>query len=95
MPKIGERMFIEGDKIVLHERHDLNPYLETARQYRDAGVGQSGEHRLVGHLPMSLVADWVREAGLKWDDTEAVQEVIKKKILSGDFDKFRVWEGRW
>ena len=95
MPKIGEKMFIEGDKIVIHEQHDLNPYLKQARMYRDAGVGMKGEHRLAGYLPASVVADWAREAGVRFDDKQAMQEIIKKKMLSGEYDKFRVWDGKW
>jgi len=95
MSKIKEEYRFEGDNIVVKETHDYGGYMHQARQYRDAGVGQSGEHRLAGYLPMSLVADWIKEAGLKWDDQEACAEVIKKKMMSGEFDKFRVWEGKF
>jgi len=30
-----------------------------------------------------------------WDDRPACQEVIRKKLLDGDFNKFRVKEGRF
>ena len=29
------------------------------------------------------------------DDNEARKEIIRKKMLSGEFDKFRVWEGKF
>jgi hypothetical protein len=62
---------------------------------REAGVGQTGESRLVGTIPMHIVAEWMKEAGLSWDDNEAKKDVIKRKMLSGDFDKFRVWKGTY
>ena len=37
----------------------------------------------------------LKEAGVKWDDVEARQQVVKRKILSGEFDKFRVWKGTY
>lgn len=95
MAKLKEEWRTEGDNIVIKETHDYGHHLHQARMYRDAGVGQTGEHRLAGYLPMELVADWIREAGLKWDDTEACEDLIKKKMMSGEFDKFRVWEGKW
>jgi len=36
---------------------------------------------------------WCDEEGIKWSDIEARRDVMKKKILSGDFDKLRVWKG--
>jgi hypothetical protein len=33
--------------------------------------------------------------GIKWGDVEARREVVKKKILSGEFDKLRVWKGTY
>lgn len=81
-------------KLIVESTYDNNPALHQARMYRDAGVGQSGEHRLIGTLPMHLVKEWLKEAGVSWDDP-AASDVIKRKILSGEFDKFRVWEGTY
>jgi hypothetical protein len=36
---------------------------------------------------------WCDEAGIKWSDTQAKKEIIRKKMLSGEFDKLRVWKG--
>ena len=51
-----------------------------------------GESRLAGEIPLHIVETWAKEAGIKWDDP-AMKDVIKRKLLSGDFDKFRVWKG--
>ena len=83
------------EKLVVKKTHDMNPERYRAKMLREAGVGQKGEHRLVGTIPLALIAEWCKEAGVRWDDQQARQDVVKRKILSGDFDKFRVWEGRF
>lgn len=95
--KIAEKIHYDhaNDKVVIQKTHDLSHEMHRANMLREAGVGQKGEHRLVGTIPLTLIAEWCKEAGVKWDDQQARQDVVKRKILSGDFDKFRVWEGRF
>jgi len=45
--------------------------------------------------PIFLIKQWCDEMGIKWGDIEARKEVVKKKILSGEFDKLRVWKGTY
>lgn len=95
--KVGEKILYDNteDKVVIQKTHDVNPELHRAQMLREAGAGQTGEKRLVGTIPLNLIAEWCKEAGVKWDDTQARQEVVKRKILSGEFDKFRVWKGTY
>ena len=95
--KVGEKILYDHaeDKVVIQKTHDVNPELHRAQMLRDAGVGQTGEKRLVGTIPLNLIAEWCKEAGVKWDDIQARRDVVKRKILSGEFDKFRVWKGRY
>jgi len=81
--------------IIVQKTYDNDVHIEKAKMLREAGVGQTGESRLVGTIPMHIVAEWMKEAGLSWDDNEAKKDVIKRKMLSGDFDKFRVWKGTY
>ena len=55
----------------------------------------SGEKRLAGFLDGAVLATWLKEAGVAWSDTEAAKEVVKRKMQSGEFSKFRVWEGSY
>ena len=71
------------------------PFFEEAKQIRDQGLGQTGENRLVGRIPVHLVVQWMKEAGLSWSDTEAKKDLIRKKMLSGEFDAFRIWKGTY
>ena len=95
--KIGEKIWHDPtqDKLIVQKIHDLNPELQRAEMLRKAGCGQTGESRLVGTIPLTLISEWCKEAGIQWDDIEARKEVVKRKILSGEFDKFRVWQGKY
>jgi hypothetical protein len=42
---------------------------------------------------MPLVNEWIKEAGLTWDDGDAVQDMLNRKLLSGEYSKLRAWEG--
>ena len=95
--KIGEKIHHEdgGNTLVVEKIYDNEPYLDEVKAIKDAGLGQTGEKRLVGRIPLHILSQWIKEAGLRWDDHEAVRDVIKRKMLSGDFDKLRVWEGTY
>mgnify|MGYP003624268766 CR=1 FL=1 len=94
--KVGEKVHFDGeDKFVIQNTYDNNPYIEEAKQLRESGVGQTGDKRLVGRVPMHIVSMWLKEAGVRWDDHEAKKQIIRKKLLSGDFAAFRVWEGTY
>jgi hypothetical protein len=83
-----------GDTLTVETVYDNNPVLDSVKNLKDAGFDQQrGDNRLVGRIPMHIMAQWLKEAGVDWSDHGAAQEVIKRKILSGDFAKFRVWEG--
>ena len=81
------------DKIEVVRTFDNQPSLNRAEDLRKAKIGMTGDNRLVGSIPLNIMAQWCKEAGVKWDDIEARKEVVKKNILSGEFDKFRVWQG--
>ena len=95
MAKVSEKISFEHDNMVIKQRHDVSQALRDAQVARDAGVGMSGENRLAGFLDGAVLATWLKEAGVAWSDTEAAKEVVKRKMMSGEFAKFRVWEGSY
>jgi predicted TIM-barrel enzyme len=95
MVKVSEKISFEHDNMVIKQRHDVSQALRDAQVARDAGVGMSGENRLAGFLDGAVLASWLKEAGVAWSDTEAAKEVVKRKMMSGEFAKFRVWEGSY
>jgi len=92
---IKEKIIPTEKGIEIQKTFDNDVYIEEAKQIRDQGLGQTGENRLVGRIPIHLVVQWMKEAGLSWSDTEAKKDLIRKKMLSGEFDAFRVWKGSY
>ena len=92
--KLSEKPMWLDDKLIIHATHSAAPALEALRHIKDAGAGL-GDMRHVGRVPGAMVALWLKEAGVKWDDTHAANDVIKRKMLSGDFSAFRNWEGTY
>jgi hypothetical protein len=94
--KIAEKVHHEdgGKTLTIESVYDMEPTINQVKDLKQVGFDQQkGDNRLVGRIPMNIMAQWLKEAGVKWDDHKAAEEVIKRKILSGDFSKFRVWEG--
>jgi len=81
------------DKIEVARTFDTQPSLDRAEDLRKAKIGFTGDNKLVGTIPLHIMAQWCKDAGVRWDDIEARKDVVKKNILSGEFDKFRVWQG--
>lgn len=80
------------DRYVHVRRFANEPYLRNVQMLRDAGVDGFSESKLAGRVPMHIIEEWAKEAGITWDDP-AMSDVTRRKLLSGDFDKLRVWEG--
>ena len=95
--KVSESAKIEDDKIIIKKSHDFSGVLDDMQKIRNDGQQDlRSEYRHVGRIPLALMAAWCKEAGVSWDDVHARAEVVKKKILSGDFDKFRSdWKGTY
>lgn len=93
--KLAEKAFVDGDNLIVQKTHDLEPAMQRAEAIRQRNGGVLGEKRLVGSIPFELIEIWAQEAGVSISDTEAVREILHKKILSGEFNKFRVWGGTY
>jgi hypothetical protein len=95
--KISEQ-FIADDhpnKFHIKKVFDATPQLEQVKALKSAGAMGQGENRLVARVPLWLINEWCKEAGVLWTDVEARREVMHKKLLSGDVSAFRVWEGSY
>jgi len=95
--KIRETFKEEDDNIIIKKTHDFTPVMKRMDDIRQ-NVDQDlrSDYRYVGTIPLPLMEQWCKEAGVKWDDVHARAEVVKRKILSGDFDKLRGnWKGSY
>ena len=95
--KISESItFNADDQMIIKKTYDASQMLldaEYARQHSPNAFGS--DYKLAAEIDMALVNIWLKEAGVQWTDTQAVKDVIKKKLMSNEFQKLRVWEGKW
>lgn len=94
--KINETIKIEDDKLIIKKTHDATAALKDAahaREVTDNGFGSDYKH--VGNVDMAMLGLWLKEAGVAWTDTQAVKDVLKKKLMSNEFRDLRVWEGNY
>ena len=93
--KLGEKNTVEGGKLLTVETFDAEPHMDNvkrARHAQDAGLGFKGyEH--VASIPGWLVEMWATEAGVSFRDSEAIEDLCKRKMASGDFSKLLVTKG--
>ena len=72
--------------------HMLND-VKHAREVTENSFGSDYKH--VGNVDLGLLGIWLKEAGVSWEDTGAMKEVIKRKMMSNEFSALRVWEGTY
>ena len=93
--KISEKFHkIDDNKFVVQNTYSNDPYLERTRLLREAGAGKLPESWCVGSIPMHLLAQWMKEENVSWDDQEGRKRLIMKKLNDPDFKKLRIVEGR-
>jgi hypothetical protein len=94
--KIRESVSFDDDKIIIKKTYNADVMLRDAQKARELSPNEFGsDHKYVGSVDMALVNIWLKEAGVSWEDTNAVNDVIKKKLMSNEFQKLRVWDGTW
>jgi hypothetical protein len=95
--KIGEKVHIDevNQKIHIEKLYSNTPYLDRVAEINRLGLGKTGENRLAGSIPIHLLKQVCDKLGVEWSDTEARKDVVKRMLLSGDFDKLRVWKGKF
>jgi len=94
--KISESVKFDDDKLIIKKTHDATNMLEDARYARERAPNAfASDYKHVGNVDMALVNIWLKEAGVQWSDTQAVKDVIKRKLMSNEYQALRVWEGKW
>jgi hypothetical protein len=95
MSTVTTKLHHDGDKVRIQRVQDCQPILDSAAALRSNGLTGTRDFRHVGRIPFAVLEMWLNEEGVAFSDTEAVKEVLRKKLQSGDFSKLRVHEGSW
>ena len=94
--KIGEQVTFDGDQMLIKNTYNADHMLNDVKRSREVTENAfASDYKLVGHVDMALVSVWLKEAGVSWTDTPAVKEIMKKKLMSSEFNALRVWEGAY
>ena len=94
--KISENITFDGDKMIIKKTYDATAALNDAAHAREVSPNSfASDYKHVGNVDMALVNIWLKEAGVQWHDTQAVKDVIKRKLMSNEYQALRVWEGTW
>jgi len=94
--KISEKVIFDDDKMIIKKTHDASVALKDAQQARELSPNAfASDYKHVGNVDMAMLNNWLKEAGVAWTDTQAVKDVIKRKLMSNEFSGLRVWEGKW
>ena len=95
--KIGERWQYDEatGKVLVKQTHDAAPVIRSAKVLADNAPDRLGDMMHVGRIPTRLYFEWAKEAGVSPSDSDAMQEVLRRKMLDGSFSAFRVQEGTY
>lgn len=93
MTEVATRLIQDGSSTHIVRHQDVESILDSAQELRSNGITGSADFRHVGRIPAVVLEMWINEAGVRPDDNEAVREIIRKKLMSGEFQKLRVHEG--
>ena len=94
--RLSRRLILDGRKMHTETVTDVEPTLDRAAMLKSMPENvfekvMDAWH--VGSIPLVLYHQWLREAGVSPADHAAADEVLRKKLLSGEVAKFRVREG--
>ena len=87
------RLFKQDGKLVVHSASDPTAALASVKLAREAPQSPLSDSWHVGRIDAHVLTKWIKEAGLRYDDREAVKELIARKLMDGDNAAFRVKGG--
>jgi hypothetical protein len=95
--KVFENITFDGDdNMVIKKTFDASHMLNDAKHARETTDNAFGsDYKHVGNVDLAMLGVWLKEAGVSWEDTQAVKDVIKRKLMSNEFSALRVWEGSY
>lgn len=88
---VMERMVEQDGKLVVDRRQDVQAIIDQNKIEAETAPGMFGEMavRKIGEIPLVVAEQWSRECG-EAIGTKAFAEYCKKKLMDGDFAKFRI-----
>ena len=98
MAKIKEEILYDNqyDKLIVKKTYDDSAEIQRVQDFNKLDMNKFGsDYKFVGSVPMHLIAEWLKEAGVSWDDQFAKAEIIKRKMAELQYSKLNVWKGKY
>ena len=86
------KAFKDDGKLIVHKKTDPNLALEGVKRAREISTTPMSDSKHVARIDAHVLEKWVKEAGLRFDDREAVRDLIKRKLMDSDNADWRVWQ---
>lgn len=88
---VTERMLEDDGKLIVRRSQDIQAIVDQNHAESTDAPTMFGEarHRKVGSIPFVIAEQWSRECGAGIGTAEFA-EYCKRKIMDGDFAKFRI-----
>ena len=87
--KLGESYHAEDGKLHIVRTQDTEPILKENHAMRETPTSLGQPMRLAGRVPAVVCQQWAKECGSAIGTAE-FNEYVKKKLMDGDFAKFRI-----
>lgn len=81
----------DDDKLIIKRTYDTSGTRALAKHLSETSAPMS-DSVPVGVIPGWLLTLWLQEAGVSWDD-DARDDVIRRKLMSGEYNALRPWQG--
>lgn len=89
-----KKIFKDDGKLVIHKKTDPTAVIENVKALRQAEENKAFQNNWhLARIDKHVLEKWVKEAGLTFDDREAIRDLLKKKLLDSNNAAFRVREG--
>lgn len=88
---VMERMIEQDGKLVVSRSQDIQALIDQNKVEAEEAPSMFGEAavRKIGSIPFVVAEQWSRECG-EAIGTKAFAEYCKRKLMDGDFAKFRI-----
>lgn len=88
---VMERMVEDDGKLIVDRRQNIDDLIEQNKAEAAEAPSMFGQAavRKIGSIPLVVAEQWSRECG-EAIGTKAFAEYCKRKIMDGDFAKFRI-----
>jgi len=88
---VMERMVEDDGKLIVDRRQNIDALIEQNKAEAAEAPSMFGQAavRKIGSIPLVVAEQWSRECG-EAIGTRAFAEYCKRKIMDGDFAKFRI-----